>query len=137
MGTPIKSATHAPLGWLINALLTIKVNIDSTAVDATNPQGTHILRAGLILGTSTGVSPSGSALDYRTAAGAGLGDVAHFILMQDVDLKDNDAGAASTDHVGVVLVIGAVKLGACLLEDAAAIADLAKGGSGRGLIYFY
>lgn len=137
MGTPIKSATHAPLGWLIKDVLTKKVTIDSTAVDAGNTGQTHILRAGLILGTSTGVTPSGAAIHYTPGDTTNVaGGCAHFILMHDVDLKDGDPSATSTDHQAVVLLIGSVKAGVCLLEDANAIADLKKGGSGQGFIEF-
>lgn len=137
MGTPIKSATHAPLGWLINCVLTKKVTLDSSSVDSGNTGMTHIIRAGMILGKSTGVTPSGAAIPFlQTDTTNNIGGTAHFILMHDVDLKDGDPSATATDHQCVVMLIGSVKAGVCLLEHADAIADLKKGGSGEGFIEF-
>ena len=130
----IREFTHEELPFLSTALLTKKITIDSTAVDVGNTGQTHILRSSLALAYTAAAS---GYTEYRTGGGAGEGDVGDYILMEDVDLKGGDPGAASADVPGVVvLVIGSVVTGKVLLQDAALIADLTKAGGGEGWIEF-
>lgn len=130
---PITTSGIAEIPFLINAVLTRKVTIDASAIDAGNTGQTHILRGGLPLASSSALS--GRYVHYQTAGANGT-DTGDFILMETVDLKDGDPAATATNHTGVVLVIGSVKSGKVLLQDAALIADLAKTGTGEGFIIF-
>lgn len=133
MGDPIQTFSREEFPFVKQVVQVKTINIDSTAVDAGHTGNTHILRAGLMLAHTAAVS---GFTDYRTGAAAGEGDIADCILMYQVDLKDGDAGAASTDHKAVVMWIGEAVSDHCLLYDAAALADLAKGGGGEGTIEF-
>jgi hypothetical protein len=85
----------------VSQLVQVKtVTIDATAEDSNNPNGTHILRAGLVLGHD-----GTNYLQYDDTAVDGT-EVAACILLQDCDLKDGDPTAANADQQGIVMWIG-------------------------------
>ena len=130
----IREFVHEEIPFLVNAVLTKKITIDATAVDVGNTGQTHILRAGL--GIAHTAAASGYT-EYRTGGSAGEGDVADYILLDEVDLKGGDPGADSADVPGVnVLVIGSVRSGKVTLQDAGMLVDLAKAGTGEGWVEF-
>lgn len=128
----IREFTHEELPFLSTALLTKKVTLDSTALDAGNTGQTHILRASLGLARDT---VAGAYVHYQPAGSNGT-DTADCVLMEDVDLKGGDPGAASADRKGLVLILGSVVAGKVLLQDANMITDLNKAGGGEGWIEF-
>lgn len=130
----VTSKTLLQPDFVSELVLSKKVTIDSTAVDAGNSGETHILRPGLVLGVYTAQS---TYIQYDDAGGPGVGEtVARYILLDEVDLKDGDPGASASDHVANVMVIGRVKESKLHGIDDNGKADLAKGGSGDGFIVF-
>jgi len=127
---PIQSETFQPAAFLVNSLETKTVNIVSTAIDAGNTGKTYYLRKGLALGK---VTASGKYAEYDNTKSDGR-EVCHYILMDDCDLKDGDPGASAADHYARVLVIGKVVAANCIGLDANGQADLAKAGTGEGVI---
>lgn len=128
----IREFTREELPFLSTVLLTKKVTIDATAVDAGNTGQTHILRAGLPLAYETVLT---NYVHYQPA-GANGAETGDCILLEQTDLKYGDAGASAVDRVAVVLLHGSVALGEVLLQDAALIVDLTKAGGGEGWIEF-
>lgn len=133
MGEPISTKSFVDIPFARDLIQTKNIDIDSTAIDVGNTGQTHILRAGLLLAFT---AATGLYTEYRTGGAAGEGDIADCILLHDVDLKDGDAGAANTDHVGVVMWQGTAVLDHVVLYDAAAAVDLKKQGGGDGFIEF-
>lgn len=129
----IREFTRAEIPWLSTCLLTLKVTVDATTVDAGNTGQTHILRSGLMVSEN---STTSNFTEYRTGGSAGEGDVASYIMLEQTDLKGGDPGATAIDRVVTVLAIGSVVAGQVLLQDAGALVDLAKAGGGLGWIEF-
>lgn len=119
----IKTAQRSEKPFVKQLIMTRNVTIASTAVDAGNTNQTHILRAGLVLGR---ITSSGKFVAYDAAGTDDGRRDARCILLDQVDLKDGDPGAAATDHIGVVMWIGEAISGHCIGYDAGAAADLAK-----------
>jgi hypothetical protein len=119
----------------VSQLVQVKtVTVDSTAQDSGNPNGSHILRAGLVLGYA---GTPGAYVDYLEAHGAGEGGEAACILLQDVDLKDGDPSASVADQQAVVMWIGEAVSDHCIGYDANAATDLDTPASGtQGYIQF-
>ena len=132
MATWPQTAARTETDWLVKSILTTKVTIDSTCLDAGNTGQTHILRSGLLVSLD---SVSAAYVHYQPTGSNGA-ETAEYILIDQVDLKDGDAGGTSVDHTANVLVIGKAKAASVLLYDAAALADLLKGGGGEGWIVF-
>jgi len=128
----IREFVREEIPFLSKVVLTKKVTIDDTCIDAGNTGQTHILRAGLPVGE---ITATGKFAHYASGASDGT-ETGDYILLEQVDLKDGDPGATAADHVAHVLVIGSVVAGEVLLQDAALIADLTKAGGGLGWIEF-
>lgn len=104
-------------------LMTRKVTIDgTTAIDSTNTGQTHVLRQGLILAHNS--ADTGKYVDYLASHTATEGNIASCILLEQVDLKGGDPGAASADKVATVMWIGEAVSTHCIGYDAGAVTDL-------------
>ena len=110
-----------------------KFTVASTALDAGNTlEGTHILRAGLVVGK---ITASGKLAQYAAGASDGT-ETAVGVLLNDVDLKNGDPLASAADRVAYIAKIARVKESGLIGLDAAGKADLINGGGGAAWFVF-
>jgi len=111
---------------VVDLVMAVPMTIDASAVDSGNPDGTHILRPGLVLGK---ISASGKLKDYWIDYDSGTdtsdgSETAYAILLNEVDLKDGDPTGTATDHEAMVMLYGVADPNKCFNYDAAAKTDL-------------